>query len=294
MDQAAIDEAFGSPFAPPSPAEEKQGINLQEISESVLVAFPDMTEAEGGLIPLSRFTPEEQASLRNSGIVESAQTSEGNTYEGVNSEYLWQRRKQFQDDRAAKSKITDLSPAASAPVASATIAPKPTGSPELIAGEGAPVSLPAPKIAATITPNATAPVAATKIAPPVSLMRGDIFTDESGQPFQVWKNRQGTIEAHPIIDGKAVVNNASGVRFSVTDEAAARNPNDRILTPNASTAPAAASGAPEPTGSPELIAGEGAPVSTTPDAPAPRPFSEIMAENMKRKGEAGYIDLGVV
>ena len=30
------------------------------------------------------------------------------------------------------------------------------------------------------------------------------------------------------------------------------------------------------------------------DEPPPRPFSEIMAENMKRKGEAGYIDLGLV
>lgn len=28
--------------------------------------------------------------------------------------------------------------------------------------------------------------------------------------------------------------------------------------------------------------------------PSPRPFSDLMAENMKRKGEAGYIDLGVV
>jgi hypothetical protein len=41
--------------------------------------------------------------------------------------------------------------------------------------------------------------------------------------------------------------------------------------------------------SPTAIAPE-----TTPAAPAPRPFSEIMAENMKRKSEAGYIDLGVV
>jgi hypothetical protein len=75
------------------------------------------------------------------------------------------------------------------------------------------------------------------------------------------------------------------------------------IPPNTSTAPAAASGAPEPTGSPDLITGEGASVSptavlpspeTTPAATAPRPFSEIMAENMKRKGEAGYIDFGVV
>lgn len=154
-----------------------------------------------------------------------------------------------------------------------------------------------------------APATVSDIPAAVSLMRGDKFTDESGQEFQVWKNRQGTIEAHPVIDGKAVVNNASGVRFSVTAEAAARNPNDKIfppaapIPPNTSTAPAAASGAPEPTGSPDLITGEGASVSptavlpspeTTPAATAPRPFSDLMAENMKRKGEAGYIDFGVV
>ena len=154
-----------------------------------------------------------------------------------------------------------------------------------------------------------APAPVSDIPAAVSLMRGDKFTDESGQEFQVWKNRQGTIEAHPVIDGKAVVNNASGVRFSATAEAAARNPNDKIFSPaapippNTSTAPAAASGAPASTGSPDLITGEGASVSptsvlpspeTTPAAPAPRPFSDLMAENMKRKGEAGYIDFGVV
>jgi hypothetical protein len=154
-----------------------------------------------------------------------------------------------------------------------------------------------------------APAPVSDIPAAVSLMRGDKFTDESGQEFQVWKNRQGTIEAHPVIDGKAVVNNASGVRFSATAEAAARNPNDKIFSPatpippNTSTAPAAASGAPASTGSPDLITGEGASVSptsvlpsteTTPAATAPRPFSEIMEENMKRKGEAGYIDFSVV
>ena len=75
------------------------------------------------------------------------------------------------------------------------------------------------------------------------------------------------------------------------------------IPPNTSTAPVAASGAPASTGSPDLITGEGASLSptavlpspeTTPAAPAPRPFSEIMEENMKRKGEAGYIDFSIV
>jgi hypothetical protein len=75
-------------------------------------------------------------------------------------------------------------------------------------------------------------------------------------------------------------------------------------TPPAASAPAASAPiAPASTGSPDLITGEGASVSqasvlpsteTTPAATAPRPFSEIMEENMKRKGEAGYIDFGVV
>ena len=65
------------------------------------------------------------------------------------------------------------------------------------------------------------------VEPKATLARGDRFTDKSGQEFEVWKNRQGTIEAHPVIDGKPVVNRESGVRFSVTEEARARNPDDR-------------------------------------------------------------------
>lgn len=94
------------PAAPTTPAiaaqEGAKGMNLQEVSESAIAAFPDMMEAEGGLLPLSRFTPDEQASLQNAGIVETATTSTGETYEGVNAEYLWQRRKQLQGERAKK------------------------------------------------------------------------------------------------------------------------------------------------------------------------------------------------
>jgi hypothetical protein len=75
------------------------------------------------------------------------------------------------------------------------------------------------------------------------------------------------------------------------------------IPPTASAPEASTLTAPASTGSPDLITGEGASVSptavlpspeTTPATPAPRPFSDLMAENMKRKGEAGYIDLGVV
>ena len=326
VDQAAIDEAFGSPFAPPAVNPQ---VNLAEVSNDTFAppatgtppnasapvasatiapeptGSPELIAGEGALV--SPPAPEVEAApivapkleRTSTGIQIINQAVEG----GVNLSQLNLLESAIQQlDNPGKTKVSEETTAEAIQYLQYTPEGKSVvdhlrtlAASKDKRDKGIRIrSTAILKSLSDLTPNATAPVAATKIAPPVSLMRGDIFTDESGQPFQVWKNRQGTIEAHPIIDGKAVVNNASGVRFSVTDEAAARNPNDRILTPNASTAPAAASGAPELTGSPELIAGEGAPVSTTPDAPAPRPFSEIMAENMKRKGQAGYIDLGVV
>jgi hypothetical protein len=75
-------------------------------------------------------------------------------------------------------------------------------------------------------------VADAPVAPESSegdLVRGDRFRDGEGKQFEVWKNRQGTIEAHPVVDGKPVVNRESTVRFSVTPEARARNPEDRVF-----------------------------------------------------------------
>jgi hypothetical protein len=68
---------------------------------------------------------------------------------------------------------------------------------------------------------------APTLGPTSSAVRGDRFVDETGQEFEVWKNRQGTVEAMPVVDGKPMVNNQSGVRFSVTEAAASRNPDDR-------------------------------------------------------------------
>ena len=87
----------------------KNAQDLSLIAESAIVAFPDIMESEGGLLPLNRFTPDEQQTLRNAGIVETATTSNGNTYEGVNSEYLWQRRKQIQDQRSANKNAEKVS-----------------------------------------------------------------------------------------------------------------------------------------------------------------------------------------
>ena len=102
---------------------------------------------------------------------------------------------------------------------------------------------------------------------------------------------------------EAIVSELEQAGFKAGSTPAAATPTSTEIPPNTSTAPAAASGAPASTGSLDLITGEGASVSptavlpspeTTPAATAPRPFSDLMAENMKRKGEAGYIDFGVV
>ena len=132
------------PAAPTTPAiaaqEGAKGMNLQEVSESAIAAFPDMMEAEGGLLPLTRFTPDEQASLRNAGIVETATTSTGETYEGVNAEYLWQRRKQLQDERAKKVQESATPAAKVAPPTEPTIAETLPVTPETPAITPAPVA----------------------------------------------------------------------------------------------------------------------------------------------------------
>ena len=158
-EQARLAREIAAPPAEPAPpitpAPTKQEganeMNLEEISESAIAAFPDMMEADGGLLPLTRFTPEEQASLRKAGIVETATTSKGETYEGVNAEYLWQRRNQLQQERAAKLKQAPAEPAAEAVVPTAPAPPVVEAAPvsETIT-EPAPVTTPAP--AEVVTP----------------------------------------------------------------------------------------------------------------------------------------------
>ena len=107
------------------------------------------------------------------------------------------------------------------------------------------------------------PFAATPApAPAESIQRGERFTDESGKTWEVWKNRQGTVEAHPVVDGKPVVNKESGQRWSVTPEARARNPQDRtdikpvaqppeVITQPVKSAPAAITEVAQPVATPE-------------------------------------------
>ena len=55
-------------------------------------AFPDIPAAEGGLIPINRFSDKEAQALQDAGIVESAETESGDTYQGVDAENLWPLR----------------------------------------------------------------------------------------------------------------------------------------------------------------------------------------------------------
>ena len=77
------------------------------------------------------------------------------------------------------------------------------------------------------------PPAATNLA---DIQRGDRFTDQEGNTWEVWKSRQGTVEAHPVINGKPVVNNQTTERWATTPEARTRNPSDRTdITPAGGT-----------------------------------------------------------
>ena len=66
-------------------------------------------------------------------------------------------------------------------------------------------------------------------ATPVSenLKKGDRFTDAQGNTWEVWTTRQGNLQAHPVVNGKPVVNRESGVMFAITEESKSRNPNYR-------------------------------------------------------------------
>ena len=78
----------------------------------------------------------------------------------------------------------------------------------------------------TITPPTVTPLNA---AAPISIefKRGDRFKDTDGNEFEVWMNRQGTVEAHPVVEGKAQAYREYSQYFSITNEAKARNPKNR-------------------------------------------------------------------
>ena len=110
-------------------------------------------------------------------------------------------------------------------------------------GKAAPADVSVPRTApVNVLPSGTTVIPMPGPAPAAAvavLQRGDRFMDGSGNTFEVWKSRQGTVEAHPVVDGKPVINNQTTQRWAVTPEAQARNPQDRTdIAPAA--APAAA------------------------------------------------------
>lgn len=81
---------------------------LDAIPESALIEFPDMPANNNGNIALRYFTPEAQEGLRASGFVTTELSQDGEPYEAVNAEYLWQARTRRQ---AANQQGTGLPPA---------------------------------------------------------------------------------------------------------------------------------------------------------------------------------------
>lgn len=59
-----------------------------------------------------------------------------------------------------------------------------------------------------------------------NLKRGDRFM-AGGQLYEVWKSRHGIVEAHPVINGNAVVNNSTTEKWAVGELSKSRNPEYR-------------------------------------------------------------------
>ena len=62
---------------------------------------------------------------------------------------------------------------------------------------------------------------------PEKFQQGDRFKGENGEEFQVFASRQGTLTAHPVVDGKPQINKSTEKKFAITDAAAATNPTHR-------------------------------------------------------------------
>lgn len=67
-------------------------VDLSAVPDSVFSAFPDMLEANSGLIPLNNFTQAERDALRAAGLVETGTLDSGETHEGVDAQRLWPER----------------------------------------------------------------------------------------------------------------------------------------------------------------------------------------------------------
>ena len=115
IDQTALDEAFGSTFAPP-PA-----VSNDTFAPPAAVN-PQVNPAPA---PVNTTLPTDALPTETPGATYGREAEIYDAFANVR-----------------RTPLTDLSPAASASVASAPIAPEPTGSPEVISGEG--TSIPTP------------------------------------------------------------------------------------------------------------------------------------------------------
>ena len=176
VDQAAIDEAFGSPFAPPP-----------EVNPQVNPA-EDSTFAPPAPAPVNTTLPTDALPTETPGATYGREAEIYDAFANVR-----------------RTPLTDLSPAASAPVASAPIAPEPTGSPS---GEGTSVS----DIAGM--PAVNFPVAQLKLSkdvpnfkenadPKTGVVQGEALqgkVDRRGlAPIIAWRRLNGDVE---VISGR--------------------------------------------------------------------------------------------
>lgn len=83
---------------------------VESLPDSILSAFPDMRESEGGGLSLNQFTDVERQALRDAGVLQKFETSTGEIYEGVSPEVLWPERQRRQ--KGGKQK--EAEPAAAA------------------------------------------------------------------------------------------------------------------------------------------------------------------------------------
>ena len=90
-------------------AQSTQKNKLENLPDSLISAFPDMQVTEDQVIPLQQMTAEERVKVKEAGIVETHTDSDGETYEGVNPEYLWQERtRRINEPSKATKKESDV------------------------------------------------------------------------------------------------------------------------------------------------------------------------------------------
>ncbi|AUR82081.1 coil containing protein [Vibrio phage 1.021.C._10N.222.51.F9] len=84
--------------------QQEEPTKLHNVPESLIIEFPDFLLTDQGVIPLSNLKEDEQVALIEAGVVETLQDAEGNDYEGVNPQHLWDERKTRQDRIQSKQK----------------------------------------------------------------------------------------------------------------------------------------------------------------------------------------------